>query len=144
MDDKAKLETLNHFFKVHGRSTDRCHEPSESCDQPAIRAHSIPGGTVLDKMAEDGHVVMPQMKPQRLRGFARNTTTISFDRSTTNCPIPEMSHTSFCSLIVQSSVNITSASKTPSDFSRHTRNASRLDFHRELSRVTSACLQPHI
>jgi hypothetical protein len=62
MDDKAKLKTVNHFFKVQGKSTNRCLDPSESCDQPAIRAHSIPGGTVLDRIAENGHVVMPQLK----------------------------------------------------------------------------------
>lgn len=62
MDDKAKRETVNHFFKVHGISTDRCHEPSETCNTTAIRAHSIPSGTVLATLADNGHVVMPHMK----------------------------------------------------------------------------------
>lgn len=62
MDDKEKLETVNHFFKVHGISTDRCHEPTEKCEQKAIRAHSIPSGTVIDRLAREGHVVMPQLK----------------------------------------------------------------------------------
>lgn len=62
MDDKARLETLNHFFKVHGISTHRCHEPSEQCDQTAIRAHSIPSATVLARLSDDGHVIMPHMK----------------------------------------------------------------------------------
>jgi len=62
MDDKATLETINHFFKVHGTSTDRCHEPTEKCEQEAIRAHSIPSGTVLGRLTREGHVVMPQMK----------------------------------------------------------------------------------
>lgn len=63
MDANAKkLETINHLFKVHGKSTDRCHEPSESCAQSAIRAHSIPSGSVLAKLADDGHVVMPKLK----------------------------------------------------------------------------------
>lgn len=62
MADKAKLETVNHFFKVQGKSTNRCLEPTERCDQLAIRAHSIPSGTVLERMAENGHVVMPQVK----------------------------------------------------------------------------------
>lgn len=62
MIDKATLETVNHVFKVHGISTNRCHEPSEKCDQPAIRAHSIPSGQVLTRLADDGHVVMPRMK----------------------------------------------------------------------------------
>lgn len=62
MADKAKLETINHFFKVQGKFTNRCHDPSETCDQPAILAHSIPSGTVLERIAENGHVVMPLMK----------------------------------------------------------------------------------
>lgn len=62
MYNKATLETINHFFKIHGISSDRCHEPMEKCDGTAIRAHSIPSGTVLSRLARDGHVVMPQMK----------------------------------------------------------------------------------
>lgn len=62
MDNKAKFETINHFFKVHATSTKRCHEPTEKCEQPAIRAHSIPSSTVLGRLACDGHVIMPQMK----------------------------------------------------------------------------------
>lgn len=60
--DKAKLETINHFFKVHGISTERCYEPMEKCDQKAIRAHSIPSSTVLDRLAREGHVIMPKLK----------------------------------------------------------------------------------
>jgi len=62
MDDTTKREAINHFFKVHRLSTDHCHEPNEVCEQKAIRAHSIPNGTVLAALADDGHVVMPQMK----------------------------------------------------------------------------------
>ena len=62
MNDQATLEVVNHFFKVHGVSTDRCHEPTETCDQQAIRAHSIPSGTVLNRLSRSGHVIMPHMK----------------------------------------------------------------------------------
>jgi len=64
MDDNATLNTVNHFFKVHGISTDHCHEPNEKCEETAIRAHSIPSGTVLKRLADDGHVVMPRIKPK--------------------------------------------------------------------------------
>lgn len=57
----ATLEPINHFFKVHGTSTTRCHEPSEQCEQTAIRSHSIPSSVVLSRLTHDGHVVMPQM-----------------------------------------------------------------------------------
>jgi len=62
MDDTTKREGINHFFKVHRLSTDHCHEPNEVCEQKAIRAHAIPNGTVLAALADDGHVVMAQMK----------------------------------------------------------------------------------
>ena len=62
MDDTAKLEGINHFFQIHRSSTDHCHEPSETCRETAIRAHSIPNGAVLSALADDGHIVMPQMK----------------------------------------------------------------------------------
>lgn len=62
MDDTSKRKGINHFFKVQGLSTERCHEPSEACEQKAIRAHSIPSGAVLSALADDGHVIMPQMK----------------------------------------------------------------------------------
>ena len=61
MDDKAKLKTLNYFFKVHGISIETCHEPQEKCKRKAIRAHSIPSSTVLRYLARDGHVVMLKM-----------------------------------------------------------------------------------
>jgi hypothetical protein len=62
MDDTAKLESINHFFQVQRLSTDRCHEPSETCQQISVRAHSIPNAGVLAALADDGHIVMPQMK----------------------------------------------------------------------------------
>ncbi len=62
MNNQADLELVNHFFKVHGISTNQCHEPTETCDQQAIRAHSIPSSTVLSRLSHDGHVVMPYLK----------------------------------------------------------------------------------
>ncbi len=62
MEDKAKLEAINHFFKVHGISSDSCHEPTEKCERKAIHAHSIPNSTVLDRLSHEGHVIMPQLK----------------------------------------------------------------------------------
>ena len=62
MNDTAKREGINHFFKVHRLSTDRCHEPNEVCEQIAIHAHSIPNAAVLAALADDGHVIMPLMK----------------------------------------------------------------------------------
>ncbi len=74
INDQANLEVVNHIFKIYGSSTDQCLEPMESCDQRAIRAHSIPSGTVLKRLSDNGHVVMPQVKlklPQPLVSFNR-------------------------------------------------------------------------
>jgi hypothetical protein len=60
--EKAKLEGLGHFFELHGKPIQRCHEPNEECQQTAIRAHSIPSSKVLETLARDGHVVMPKLK----------------------------------------------------------------------------------
>ena len=54
----AKL--VKHFFKTYKTTTDRCHEPEETCTQKAIRAHSIPSGSVLSRLSRNGHVVMPR------------------------------------------------------------------------------------
>ena len=62
MDNRAKLKTINYFFRVHSKSIRHCHEPREECKQPAIRAHSIPSSTVLAQLAQKGHVVMLKMK----------------------------------------------------------------------------------
>ncbi len=85
VNDQANLELVNHFFKVHGISTNQCHEPTETCDQQAIRAHSIPSSTVLSRLSHDGHVVMPYLKlkvpPPSIVSFKRvgknNATTFS-------------------------------------------------------------------
>jgi hypothetical protein len=59
---KVSSEIIDYFFKVQGKCTDRCLEPTEKCKQRAIRSHSIPNATVLAQLESDGHVVMAQMK----------------------------------------------------------------------------------
>lgn len=60
--ENARLHVINHFFQSHNIFTKQCHEPMEKCQQPAIRAHSIPSCTVLGRISHNGHVVMAQMK----------------------------------------------------------------------------------
>ncbi|MBL9162291.1 MAG: hypothetical protein JNL18_06145 [Planctomycetaceae bacterium] len=57
----AKKEAINYFFRLQGKKLETCHEPSRACTADAIRAHSIPSSSVLTQLAEDGHVVMPQL-----------------------------------------------------------------------------------
>ena len=61
MAEKSISDTVDFFFKAQGATTRTCCEPSEACEQPAIRAHSLPRRAVLDRLSSDGHVVMPQM-----------------------------------------------------------------------------------
>ena len=76
-------ETLvNHFFKTSKTTPNRCHEPEAICTQKAIRAHSIPSGSVLSRLSRDGHVVMPRLlhdypaPPKRLfKRIGRNQAT---------------------------------------------------------------------
>ena len=62
MKDQASRRVLNHAFEVFNTPTDRCLEPMEKCNQRAIRAHSIPSGTVLKRLSRGGHVIMLSMK----------------------------------------------------------------------------------
>ncbi|MEX0721474.1 MAG: hypothetical protein WD059_12455 [Balneolaceae bacterium] len=62
MNKEKTLETINHFFNVQSKTSDRCLEPNENCGQKAIRSHSIPSGSILDRLSKDGHVIMPSMK----------------------------------------------------------------------------------
>ena len=59
--NKHTARVINHFFKIHKTTTDHCHEPEETCTQKAIKAHSIPSGSVLSRLSRDGHVVMPRL-----------------------------------------------------------------------------------
>lgn len=46
------------YFGIQKLALHRCLEPSEMCEQTAIRAHSIQNSRVLDLLAQDGHVIM--------------------------------------------------------------------------------------
>lgn len=58
----AQPELLGHFFQILGTPVRHCHEPTESCDGKAIRAHSIANSTVLSRMSVNGHVVTPRIR----------------------------------------------------------------------------------
>ena len=55
-------DQLRLFFATQGTTFEKCLEPAMACKQKAIRAHSIQNAKVLDLIAVDGHVVMPQVK----------------------------------------------------------------------------------
>ena len=64
MNQKGSLpEELKEFvFKHTSRGLVRCFWPSDDCNEPAIKAHSIQNSRILDQLTDDGHVVMPVPK----------------------------------------------------------------------------------
>jgi hypothetical protein len=60
--DPKRNELKRRVFELHKLSVQRCLEPSEECDLPAIRAHSIQNAITLDQLCSDGHVIMPRLK----------------------------------------------------------------------------------
>lgn len=75
-EDLRKKSATNsvkeHFFQMHAQNTTQCYEPKEICASTAINAHSIQKKSVLDRLSENGHVIMPKMllqgsKPSSIR-----------------------------------------------------------------------------
>lgn len=49
------------YFDLQKIRFEKCIEPNESCEEPPIRAHSIQNARVLERLSEDGHVIMPKL-----------------------------------------------------------------------------------
>lgn len=61
-------EFKNHIFKQFGKKLIRCFWGPYDCNKEAIRAHSIQNRRVIDVLARNGHVVMPQSKTDFEKG----------------------------------------------------------------------------
>jgi hypothetical protein len=60
--NSKKNELKRRIFALQKVSVNRCLEPSETCEGPAIRAHSIQNSVILDQFCFNGHVIMPRSK----------------------------------------------------------------------------------
>lgn len=61
-ESAADKELKGHVFKNYRKRFGRCLWPGQkNCPAPAIRAHSIQRRGTLESLAEDGHVVMPDL-----------------------------------------------------------------------------------
>jgi hypothetical protein len=49
-------------FELLKLSAQRCLEPSETCWQPVIRAHSIQNASILERLCRRGHVITPKLR----------------------------------------------------------------------------------
>lgn len=55
-DDKIRKEMLSSFFKMDKAEFNKCLEPTMSCTEKAIRAHSVQNSRVLELLCTNGHV----------------------------------------------------------------------------------------
>lgn len=62
MDEANRRELKRFGINAMTRRYDRCVFAGMVCDRGAVRAHSIQSAHVLQSMARDGHVVMPELK----------------------------------------------------------------------------------
>ena len=60
MNDQNQL--LGHFFKTKNSKFLKCLEPTMSCVEKPIKAHSIQNSRVLDLLVSEGHVIMLRPK----------------------------------------------------------------------------------
>ena len=55
-EDEIRKKMLASFFRTAKAEFNRCLEPSLSCKNKAIRAHSVQNSNILENLCEDGHV----------------------------------------------------------------------------------------
>ena len=55
-EDEIRKKMLASFFRTDKAKFNRCLEPSMSCKNKAIRAHSVPNSRILENFCENGHV----------------------------------------------------------------------------------------
>jgi len=54
-------KTKKDYFDLIKAKYQKCLEPTETCIANAIRAHSVQNSRVLELIAENGHVIMPEL-----------------------------------------------------------------------------------
>ena len=82
MTDDPRFDLLVRSARIWNRAWGRCLEPRWACEEPPIRAHSIQNARILERVAEDGHVVAivtayhPTVPPRpSFRSVGRNKAT---------------------------------------------------------------------
>ena len=56
-EEEIRKKMLASFFKTAKAEFNRCLEPSMSCKNKAIRAHSVQNSSILENLCENGHVI---------------------------------------------------------------------------------------
>jgi len=62
MANSSKSSGVSDFLKAMKRGYKRCLDPTMSCEQDAIQAHSVQNATAMGLIEEDGHVVTIRQK----------------------------------------------------------------------------------
>jgi hypothetical protein len=89
MNDLSKKKLRSHFFENFHKPFSRCLAPEMSCNEAAIRAHSVQNSLVLDLLVRNGHVKAPRIKIDSVRGPIISIEDIGRNQATT--------FTGFCS-----------------------------------------------
>lgn len=55
---------ISHFFAIQKKRFDKCLDPAFSCEEKAIRAHSVQNSNALDLIEDDNHVFELKMRIQ--------------------------------------------------------------------------------
>jgi hypothetical protein len=79
-DERAMLNAL---FRIKGTEFGRCLAPGLPCTGTPIRAHSVQNAKVLDLLAQDGHVIAPQVRLDAKTGPAIEFALVGRNRATT-------------------------------------------------------------
>jgi hypothetical protein len=58
---KIRKQTFGSFMATLNKPYNRCLAPGESCENLAIRAHSIQNANILERLQVNGHVIAPKL-----------------------------------------------------------------------------------
>lgn len=79
----ADKQLLAAIFRIDSGQFSRCLASGVSCEEPAIRAHSIQNARYLDLLAEDGHVIAFSRRFDVDKGLSIDYTRVGRNRATT-------------------------------------------------------------
>jgi hypothetical protein len=83
MRSKKEQEFRQALFAIKGSKVERCFWPTEQCQRPAVRAHSVQNATALGLLEEEGHVIAPTIRLDARRGPIIDLNRVGRNRATT-------------------------------------------------------------
>jgi hypothetical protein len=80
---KKEQEFRQALFAIKGSKFERCFWPTEQCQRPAIRAHSVQNATALALLEQQGHVIAPTIRLDAQRGPIIDLNRVGRNKATT-------------------------------------------------------------